>query len=751
MTVKTRRPSHLVAVRGHGRLALARFGLFFVSFLLATGLVVFEFPSDMARQEFAIGEPAPRTFFAPFEIAYVNEPATEEIRQQKISQVPHVFDLQPQVTTEIKDKIAQFFNHLTLPPVPPSPDGVRAFPAPLPFEIPADSLKTLEDEKNFQEAQKATGLLQEKIAKEGVLDSQIKISLLQAGSSELTVLNKETKEEKLLPLSEVLSPADLGSAIEKWVLPEVWKDRDLKNAILSMTHAVVKPNLVENENETRARQKKAAGSAGPILERIQKDELIVQRGILMTQEARERLVQMQKKLAKHKALNKFLASALLIFVIYFLSFLYLRLFEKRVFASLKLLLLIHVIYVINLTMAKAVAIWPGSSYYLMPMALSAVLTSLLIGPRIGFLTAAVMATLVAPMTGFSPELILGTLISSAAGTFASLQLRKRIQFLRLGAGIGLASFFVLLVYRIFQEYAFVESFQIAALGLAKGMLVTMPLCVLLVPILEWAFGLTTDITLLELSDLNHPLLKKMIIEAPGTYHHSLVVSTLAESACETIGANALLARVGCYFHDIGKIARAEFFTENSPSHNGHEKLAPTMSCLIIMNHVKDGMALGRKYKLKEPILRFIPEHQGTGVIYYFYRKAMDHAKAGHKVNPDDFRYPGPKPQSRETAVALLADSVEAASRSLQHPSPEGIRQMVRKIINDKFIDGQLDECDLTLRDLYKIQESFVRNLVAIYHTRVKYPAAQLEESRPDLFEEGQFSKFRVDPAKQHAD
>jgi cyclic-di-AMP phosphodiesterase PgpH len=214
---------------------------------------------------------------------------------------------------------------------------------------------------------------------------------------------------------------------------------------------------------------------------------------------------------------------------------------------------------------------------------------------------------------------------------------------------------------------------------------------------------------------------------------------------------SLLARVGCYFHDIGKIARAEFFTENSQQKNRHENLAPTQSCLIIMNHVRDGVELGRKYKLKEQILKFIPEHQGTGVIYYFYRKALDSAKPGQMINPEDFRYPGPKPQSRETAVALLSDSVEAASRSLKEPTPDSIRQLVRKIINDKFIDGQLDECDLTLRDLYKIQESFVRNLMAIYHTRVQYPTAQPEASRPDLFGESQFSKFRIESEKQPAD
>lgn len=709
-----------------------------VSALFATGIVAFELPSEMARQEFSIGEPATRSFYSPFEIAYINEPATEKIRQQTALQVPPVFDLQSESTTETKNKIAQFFDALAAPVLPATP---------LPFPVSEASLKVLENDLYLQETQKTVGFLQEKMVTEGILEANLKARLLQSGIKEIIVLNKDNKEEKPLHLAGVLSSADLSSVVEQVASPETLRNRDFKAALLEVTQAVMTPNLTENETETKARQKKAAGAVEPVMEQIKKLELVTQRGILITPQARERLMQIQKKLATHKVLNQLLATGVLVFVIYLQTFLYLRFFEKKVFSSLKLLFLIQVIYLINLMLGKIVGLWPGSSYYLMPMALSSVLTSLLIGPRIGFMTAAVMASLAAPMTKFLPEVILATLISSAAGTFASLQLRKRIQFLRLGAAIGLASFFVFLVYRLFQEYAFVESFQISALGLAMGLLVTMPLCFLLLPILEWAFNRTTDITLLELSDLNHPLLKKMIIEAPGTYHHSLVVSTLAEAACETIGANSLLARVGCYFHDIGKIARAEFFTENSQNQNRHEKLAPTMSCLIIMNHVKDGLELGRKYKLRESILRFIPEHQGTGVIYYFFRKALDHAEPGVKINPDDFRYPGPKPQSRETAVALLSDSVEAASRSLQEPSPESIRNLVRKIINDKFIDGQLDECDLTLRDLYKIQESFVRNLVAIFHTRVKYPTAPLETSRPNLFGDDEISKFRIDAAK----
>ena len=178
--------------------------------------------------------------------------------------------------------------------------------------------------------------------------------------------------------------------------------------------------------------------------------------------------------------------------------------------------------------------------------------------------------------------------------------------------------------------------------------------------------------------------------------------------------------------------------------NKHENLAPLASCQIIINHVTKGVELAKKFKLKDPILDFIPEHHGTGIVYYFYRKAKDQAKPEDNIRVENYRYPGPRPQSRETAVSLLADSAEAASRTLREPSPETIKELVKKIINDKFVDGQLDECDLTLRDLHRIQESFARNLMAMFHTRINYPSKESPVEDPDLFKENQFSKFRVD-------
>jgi putative nucleotidyltransferase with HDIG domain len=263
--------------------------------------------------------------------------------------------------------------------------------------------------------------------------------------------------------------------------------------------------------------------------------------------------------------------------------------------------------------------------------------------------------------------------------------------------------------------------------------------------LEPLFQITTDISWLEASDLNHPLLRRMTIEAPGTYHHSLVVANLAEAAAEAVGANATLCRVCAYFHDVGKLIKPDYFTENmSFERNPHEDLAPTMSALIIIAHVKEGVDLALKHKLNQRIIDIIQEHHGTSLVYYFYKRAhqiLEEARAGGKImkiRPDDvpevreesFRYSGPKPQTKESAIVSLADAVESASRTLEKPTPAKIEQLVHDIIEQRITDHQLDECDLTLRDLRMIAERFRFTLLTMLHTRIAYPKQETKSSTP---------------------
>jgi len=265
---------------------------------------------------------------------------------------------------------------------------------------------------------------------------------------------------------------------------------------------------------------------------------------------------------------------------------------------------------------------------------------------------------------------------------------------------------------LFQNYAFSLVSVIGSVFLSM----------MLTPLFEKMFDLTTDMTLVELSDMNHPVLKRLSIEAAGTYNHSVLVGNLAESAALKIGANALLARVASYYHDIGKIEKSDYFVENNlpVEKNRHNKLAPSMSALIICSHVKDGVELARKSKLPGVIQDVIMQHHGTSTVSFFYEKALE--QDPHKqVQEEDFRYDGPLPQSPEAAIIMLADSVEAASRSLGTSSPKLLRELVKKIIRDKFLSAQLDQSDLTLKDLDLIVEGFMPVLQGIFHSRIEYP------------------------------
>jgi putative nucleotidyltransferase with HDIG domain len=246
-----------------------------------------------------------------------------------------------------------------------------------------------------------------------------------------------------------------------------------------------------------------------------------------------------------------------------------------------------------------------------------------------------------------------------------------------------------------------------------------------IPVVESVFNYTTDIKLLELANLSHPVMQEMVVKAPGTYHHSLVVGSMCEAAAKEIGANALLAKVMAYYHDIGKMEHAQYFIENQrPNYNPHDHVSPYMSKTILVAHVKDGAEMAMHHKLGQPIVDGILQHHGTTLIPYFFNRAMEEAAAqGDTVDESDFRYPGPKPQFKEAGIVMLADSIEAAARSLDEPTTTRLQSIVKTIIQNKFTDGQLEDCNLTLRDLSFIEKSFNKILLGIYHHRIDYPGA----------------------------
>lgn len=326
-------------------------------------------------------------------------------------------------------------------------------------------------------------------------------------------------------------------------------------------------------------------------------------------------------------------------------------------------------------------------------------------------------------------------IGSLAGAYAVRGSRNRGALIAAGIYVGIIQSVTMILFRhdlLFQlSPVFWKEF-------IQPTFLSGVLCVAVLSslkVFEYLFGVITNFSLLELADFNQPLLKRLILEAPGTYHHSLVVSNISEAAADAIGANSLLTRVGAYYHDIGKLVKPDYFTENQIAvANKHDDLEPSMSRLVILNHVKEGMELAKQYRLNPIIANFIPEHHGTSLMHYFYQKALTENPDVEEIGEENYRYPGPKPQRKETAIVLLADSAEAATRAMEEVTPNRIEETVRKVINNKFIDGQLDESNLTLKEIETIAVSFTRSLNAVYHGRVKYPelknASDYRNSKP---------------------
>ena len=435
--------------------------------------------------------------------------------------------------------------------------------------------------------------------------------------------------------------------------------------------------------------------------------------------------------------------------------------QPRTFSQSSRILLVFGIMLVQLALTKAIyalcnngvlGLKPEMAELITPYALSPLVLSVLLGRNHGLYVAVFVSLWSSVLFGRidAPLLVTG-MMSGFVAVYLTLQVRRRSKLVRAGLGVGIAIWILSLTFGyigpIHLLFPSVNDWPMiglqSALAIGNG-IVTATIVGGILPMFEHAFQITTDISWLEASDLNHPLLRRMTIEAPGTYHHSLVVANLAETAAEAIGANATLCRVCAYFHDVGKLVKPEYFTENMNfERNPHEDLAPTMSALIIVAHVKEGVDLALKYKLNQRIIDIIQEHHGTSLVYYFYKRALqqhEDARAGGKIMnlrehdipevcEESFRYSGPKPQTKESAIVSLADAVESASRSLEKPTPAKIEQLVNDIVDQRIADHQLDECDLTLNNIRIVADRFRFTLMTMLHSRIAYPK---QESKPNV-------------------
>jgi len=414
--------------------------------------------------------------------------------------------------------------------------------------------------------------------------------------------------------------------------------------------------------------------------------------------------------------------AVSVFLLSLVVYLKLRDANLKKYSLLNLAFLFVIIFV-----TSCLIIRKGWSELSIPFSVIPMLTTLLFSQlELSLLITLASSIAIVPIIG--NPLYLGILffISGLLSSIFVFGARRRMTIIRVGFIIGALQAVVLFFIDRFWIRLPVRYLTLLINGIASSFIVLGVL-----PVFEYLFGTVTNISLLELADFNHPLLQRLISEAPGTYHHSLVVGNLSEAACGVVGANALLARIGAYYHDIGKLQKPDYFSENQTiEESKHDTLSPAMSKLVIMNHVKEGVELAKRHRLNPRLIDFILQHHGSSLVYYFYRRAVEGLEEDQEIREEGFRYPGPKPNTKETAIVLLADSVEAASRALKDPTPKKIEEVVHKIINNKFIDGQLDECELALKDLEKISAVFIRILSGIYHSRITYPEAPVFESHP---------------------
>jgi cyclic-di-AMP phosphodiesterase PgpH len=467
-------------------------------------------------------------------------------------------------------------------------------------------------------------------------------------------------------------------------------------------------------------------SVAPGTKIVERGEEITPRHIVQIEEMRKALS------AKRSPMSRWLnlaGTALAVCALLAGSAGFLAKFHAKVFVSNSRLLLIALSVLASIGLSKLLMyLWPASVFLAYPIALpfGSFVLSMLLGLRLTIFAIVPMALFLGMGLGSTLSPVLVGILGGWAAAFIAGTVRHRKDFIRAGVLVGLVNGLTIAAIGLLSSTKLVTLLIQSAGGVAMGVGCIL-LASMLLPVLEWAFKIPTSVTLVELTDSTHPVLKRLVMEAPGTYYHSLMVGNLAEAAAEAVGANPLLARVGSYYHDIGKLKKPLYFSENEAfGKSKHDTLHPSMSNLIILSHVKDGVDLACKQKLNRLLTDIIREHHGTSLDSYFYHRAEQINGDGVPVDEKEYRYPGPRPQNRESAIIMLADSAEAASRSLEKPTTAKIRATVRNIIHARFEDGQLDECDLTLKDLHKIEGTFSRILVNTLHPRVKYPGESKE-------------------------
>ena len=473
-------------------------------------------------------------------------------------------------------------------------------------------------------------------------------------------------------------------------------------------------NRIQNVQATLGAQEAAKAAVKPISTLIPEGAVVVREGEVLSP---EQVDAMQALMVNRPDVNytKVAGYTLLVACMMTLVLAYLRRERNDLYTSPRYLLLVSLVTVATAAICRSLV---ALSPYLAPVATASIVLTILVEGRLAMMVTAYLALYVGVMTQSLPATCVA-IMAGAAGILALARADKRSHLISATFVVGLLSTTGALVFSLIYSKEWQTSLSDLSFAALNG-LISAAIAVGMLPTLEYGFGITTAFRLLDVSNPGEPLLQRLLKEAPGTYQHSIMVANLAESAAQAVGADALRCKVGAYYHDIGKMKRPRFFIENQMgAENPHERLTPSLSTMIIHAHVRDGIEMARQHKLPDMIVDFIAEHHGTSLVTYFFHQAC--SRASEPMREEDFRYPGPKPQTRETAIVLLCDGLEAAARTLAGPTPEKITELVHKMVKHALEDGQLDECDLSIKDLDLIRESLIRSLQGIYHTRIEYP------------------------------
>jgi len=718
-----------------------------------------------AQPDYQPGDIATADVTAPVDLTVDDPVSTDRRRTEALRRVPDVYDYVPDADEYGKQVVQSLFAWGRAALATEEPEGdVAVEPGPGVWESLPDDTR----DEIAQEAMAAVGrpLPVELIA--ALWDEpdgfSIDTELVVAGTlinlsderligtiertrfdatSAIVLRDVETQAERRLPNSDnVLEIGEARALAQAMVADRLDLSAAAETALGEFVAALVAPNLRFNSNASLQRQREEEAAVQPAFYEVKRGRVLLRQGDEVTAQKIRELEALQNQYRTDRSLVGIAGTLVLVALAVFSLWRYVVHYKRRMryqrvhhlyllalVALVGMVLLTRVSLFLGAAVADAAAQEPFTSvesyHYAIPFASGAVLLLLLVDAQVAWAFSAVFAVVLGVMTQ-DLGMMMYALFGSFAAVYGMSQYKQRTALTRNGFVVGGVNAVAVLGLALLA--APIESlpglgFQVVC-ALAGGFLVSIVATIALPP-LEHLFGSLTDIKLLELSNMNLPLLRELAVSAPGTYHHSVVVGTLAENAAEAIGVNPLFARVSAYYHDIGKLRQPQYFVENQKDgNNPHDNLSPNMSALVLVSHVKDGVAYAQEHGLPQPLIDAIPQHHGTRLIRFFYEKARSAAQEeGREISESDFRYPGPKPRSKETAILMLADGVEAISRTLSDTSPQRLRAMIKRAIQEVVDDDQLSECALTLEDLSKIADAFLGVLAGMHHQRIEYPEA----------------------------